>query len=68
MTLTCGVSGKRLFKEGHARSEADRISFVIGQHLFTYRCPFCGYWHLTKIRQGEEKRESNHSRGRHQGL
>jgi hypothetical protein len=37
-----------------ARHAAKGIFAKTGRETATYRCEFCGLWHITKFRHGEE--------------
>jgi hypothetical protein len=42
------------FHKNDARYAAKQIFRKTGRSASTYRCPFCGNWHVTKQRHGED--------------
>lgn len=44
-------SKRRYARRERANGEAERVGAIIGQRLFTYRCPICMGYHLTRSPQ-----------------
>jgi hypothetical protein len=47
-TPYCAFGGKASY---YSRRAAHAVAQVVPDHQTAYRCPWCGWWHLTKRRR-----------------
>ena len=48
----CPVQGKKRFTRADARRTADRAEGDDGVKRYTYKCPHCDCYHITRMAQG----------------